>query len=92
MSDKKRICVHCDGKGLIPTTMWDHEACKECGGTGAMDVKEKRKSILVPASLHKRLRDLAYEFSRNNMPDFMNLVADTFDKKLEEELENERKK
>ncbi len=83
MKDKKRkVCTACDGKGMIPTTLWDHEACKECNGLGEIALKETRKSILVPPRLHSRLMDISLQLDQK-MVEFMHTVADDYEKQLE---------
>lgn len=61
MADNKRDCTFCGGSGYVITNLIDRAPCQYCKGTGALDVKEKRKSILVSVPTHKLMRDMAYE-------------------------------
>ena len=61
MKDKKRDCTYCGGRGFVISNLIDTAPCQYCKGTGELDVKEKRKSILVSVPTHKMMRDMAYE-------------------------------
>lgn len=78
MHDKKRDCTYCGARGYIISNLIERVPCQYCKGTGALDVKEKRKSILVSVKLHKRLRDLAYDH-KLSLADFMRKVANDYE-------------
>ena len=61
MKDKKRDCTYCGGRGTVISNLIDTAPCQYCKGTGELDVKEKRKSVLISVPAHKIMRDLAYE-------------------------------
>ena len=61
MNDKKRDCTYCGGRGFVVSNLIDTAQCQYCKGTGEVDVKEKRKSILVSVRTHKIMRDMAHE-------------------------------
>lgn len=57
----KRDCTYCGGRGKVISNLIDTAPCQYCKGTGELDVKEKRKSLLVSVPTHKLMRDMAYE-------------------------------
>lgn len=61
MPDKKRDCTYCGGSGTVISNLIDRALCVYCKGTGELDVKEKRKSLLISVPTHKIMRDMAYE-------------------------------
>ena len=60
MSDK-RDCTFCGGRGTVISNLIDVAPCQYCNGAGEVDVKEKRKSLLISVPTHKLMRDMAYE-------------------------------
>lgn len=85
MGDKKRDCQFCGGRGYVITNLIEQAPCQYCKGTGGLDVKEKRKSILVSVPTHKLMRDMAYERKLSHRDYVTKLIHDDADKFVEED-------
>ena len=70
-------CLGCMGRGFVRTELFDKKDCVDCGGTGKKEIKEIRKSILVPTLLHSRLKDLAHEHKKS-LVDFLRKVVNDY--------------
>lgn len=56
-------CIYCKGKGFTYTDKMYKKECSECMGTGSVEAKEKRMSILVEYPLHVELTEIAHDLN-----------------------------
>lgn len=75
MADKTVDCIYCKGRGWNYTNLMYQKECKECGGTGAIIIKEKRKPIQVDLKLHEKLSDMAHDH-KTTLIGLMRLLAE----------------
>jgi len=88
---KFKDCIYCKGRGYTDSTLMKKTECKECGGTGTKEVKEKRKPIQLEVPLHKRFSDLAHDY-KTSVIGFCRMVVDDYENQKMTVIDDENTK